>query len=154
VALLEAPIPSAKADEDEVAPTRHRVVDTIRRRVSNAIILAWRHVHWTWFRVRGVPAPPTLAHAMTLRANARRIRTAHPSFFTGRQLYVQAIGVDGETETAGAAAYWSQFAAATETVTVPGAHTGTDAYLAPRHVTRTADVLAHELDVARRGSER
>src|SRR5206468_8555586 len=114
VALLETPIPSGEPDHDEAASTWQRSVDTIRRRGHNAVVLGWREAQWTWYRARGVPAPPTLAHAMTLRANARRMRRAHPSFFPGRQLYVQAVGVDGESVTEGAAEYWSQFAAATE----------------------------------------
>ena len=82
---------------------------------------------------------------MTRRANERRVVHARPSFFPGRELYVQAVSADGTVANPGAPEYWADHAASGEVVEVTGAHAGRNSYLSRTRVQETADVLAREL---------
>jgi amino acid adenylation domain-containing protein len=154
VVLLDTPIPGAvdaDADDEEVEAVG-KLVDTVRRRGRNAVALARMQTQRTWYRARQQPMPPPLAHAMTVRSNARRIRDADPSFFDGHVLFVQAVDREGMTQTEGAPEYWSQRARSITVTTTAGSHEGADSFLARPNAGATAAAIVRELDVIRTSS--
>src|SRR5206468_587381 len=115
-----------------------------------AVALTKMQTQWSWHQKRGQPVPRPLAHRMTVRANARRLRDAAPSFFEGHLLFVQAVDGDGATATPGGPEYWSRWARSTTVVTAPGSHGGTESFLSRANAGVTAEAIIRELDVAQR----
>jgi amino acid adenylation domain-containing protein len=152
VVLLDTPIPGAVDDDDDEAEPVGKLVDTVRRRGRNAVALARMQTQRSWYRARQQPMPPPLAHAMTVRSNARRIRAANPSFFDGHVLFVQAVDDEGVTQTEGAPEYWSQRARSITVTTTAGSHEGPDSFLARQDAGATAEAIVRELDVIRTSS--
>ena len=143
VVLLDTPVPGPEEAEDSEDIWSR--VATVRRRGRNAVALTRMQTQWTWYRMRHLPAPRALAHSMTLRNNARRVREALPPLFDGRVLYVQAVDVDGTTVTDGGPEYWSGRAESIIVVTAPGSHTGTESFLSRSNAGITADAIRREL---------
>jgi hypothetical protein len=100
---------------------------------------------WAWHRMRREPAPLSLAHSMTLRNNARRVREAQPPYFDGHILYVQAVDENDQTATGNAPEYWSGRAQSAALVTAPGSHVGTESFLSQSNAGVTADAITSEL---------
>jgi thioesterase domain-containing protein/acyl carrier protein len=142
VVLLDTPVPGGFRPPAEP----ERFASVVRRRGRNAVALAKMQARWNWHRVRHDPAPIALAHSMTLRNNARRVREARPSYFDGHLLYVQAVDDHGEVVTSGAPDYWRRRARSAMVVTASGTHVGTESFLSQSNAGVTADAIARELE--------
>ncbi|HLM16456.1 MAG TPA: amino acid adenylation domain-containing protein, partial [Acidimicrobiia bacterium] len=139
--LLDTPVPGAF--DADAKPEQFATL--VRRRGRNAIALARMQVQWSWHRARHEPAPVALAHSMTLRNNARRVREARPSFFDGHVLYVQAVDDHDEAATNGAPDYWRRRARSAVVITASGTHVGTESFLSQSNAGVTAEAIAREL---------
>ena len=151
VVLLDTPVPG-EANVDDETDAVIQAMSTVRRRGRNAVALTKMQAQWMWYQRKKQLPPGPLAHRMTVRANARRLRGAVPSFFDGHVLYVQAVDDAGATETEGAPEYWSQRARSNTVVTVPGSHVGTESFLSRANVGVTADAIIRELEAVREAS--
>ena len=140
--LLDTPVPGRFDPQAEP----EQLASLVRRRGRNAVALAKMQAQWNWHRVRHEPAPVALAHSMTLRNNARRVREARPSFFDGHLLYVQAVDDHGEAVTSGSPDYWRGRARSAIVVTASGTHVGTESFLSQSNAGVTADAIARELE--------
>jgi thioesterase domain-containing protein/acyl carrier protein len=145
VVLLDTPIPGAAEDREPVDRWT-RMSHTVSRRGHDAFALARMKAQWEWYRFHRRPVPPKLAHSMTMRANARRVRNARPSFFNGHVLYVQAVDEAGQKVTLGAPEYWSARAGQLSTVTAPGEHTGTESFLSKGNAVMVGNAIVHALE--------
>ena len=123
--LLDTPVPGGF--DPDAQPEQFATL--VRRRGRNAIALAKMQARWNWHRARHEPTPVALAHSMTLRNNARRVREARPSVFDGHLLYVQAVDDHGDAATSGAPDYWRCRARSAVVVTASGTHVGTESFL-------------------------
>jgi amino acid adenylation domain-containing protein len=151
VVLLDTPMPGKAEDERAL---RSKLAGIARHGSRNAVTATGRHARRAWYRMRQRPMPRSLAYAMTMGSNARRMRNANPSFFEGHLLFVQAIDRQGMSETEGAPEYWSGRARTTTVVMTTGLHAGPHSFLSRENAGVSAAAIVRELDDVRRSSVR
>ncbi|HXY94652.1 MAG TPA: amino acid adenylation domain-containing protein [Acidimicrobiia bacterium] len=148
VVLLDTPTPG---EAEGHRALRSKLAGIVRRRddTRKAVTLTGMLAQRAWYRMRRRPMPRSVANALSVRSNIRRIREAKPTFFDGHLLFVQAIDGQGMTETEGAPEYWSRRARSTTVATTEASHAGPDSFLSRENAGVSAAAIVRELDLVR-----
>ena len=90
-------------------------------------------VRWAFYAATRTSLPPAEARLRLIRASSRAFDRYRPQRFRGRVIYIEAaenraIAIGTKLEQ------WARLCDELEIVTVPGAHSGPDSILGPRHV--------------------